>query len=307
MIRFNFAALALLSAVCSGTIAQGKTMPCHEDQRFFLDADVTNVDYTACPESRPDSAGATLSFDSDRTARIDTGTIHASLGFMLVPPLDPKGPRRGFELFGLSDVAVLGFVSADGSLSSDGTSQGLTRLGVDLATTWETGQGQGLLFHRFNATLYALSDMRLAASGYGVSLGYIPSNFHAHLNLYTPGTPPPFDYRVNLSLVLDGKHVDRAGETGLADHTDYLWLGSNFGFEARMKPAFLPKPITAALDIAAFDDLRSGNTAVLSSVSLSLPVDEQGHANLAISYRKGRDRLTLQDGESVSVGLTLNF
>lgn len=302
--RAPFAAVLATLVLTGQHAAAQDTLPCKMDQRFFVAADVSATDYTVCPEDRDIGDGAEISFSRDNIADTSTGTFRLSLGYLIVSPLDPRGSRRGFERLGFSDVALLGYFSADGEIYSDGTSAGMTRLGMSLVTKWETGV-ETITEHRVSLAAHALSDMRFRASGYGLSLGYIPVSPLRHLNTFL-NTTRNVDYRLNLRPRLDAFHVDDPGETGLDAATDYLWVGADLGVDLRLRVAGLPQPVTAGVGVSAYHDLVSDIDAVLYQASLSMPIDEKGRASIALTYDKGRDR-SLREQDALRLALSFRF
>lgn len=286
-------------------------LDCDETGRFYVLGSVEDRPLYRCAALGGASDAATLSFSEDYRGDSWLLSVQGALAVLLS---EGGVESRAGVYSGLMLTArpMAFYLEGEGTFGSSG-SDGVFRVGLksDLVfVKFRDSAAEDAWFDGFTVTsaLYRQFDLD-GASGTGFKTTIRPEATRANigatfLDKERTATDPYFIWSPYLSV--DALWNDQAGDTGLADNEDYLWVGLGSDFTYVM-PDVGPYGARINLGLSHHIDLNSDLSATWGQASFSTALNKAQTAYLKATYARGTDYRSLGKVDKLTIGLGLRF
>lgn len=268
-------------------VLAGLNEDCFSRQVWFLREKIAGGDLHFCPG---DGKPAGLSFSRDNETDELQLNVAFGLGLRLHPP-KTDGP------VGRSTIA---FLEGKAQRKAETDTLGTLRLGVE--RRWITSGPNGSL----DLTLapYALTDFDLDARGYGVEASLIPKFPKARVNLRLGD----HGFMWTAKATLDHVDVNRVGNTGFAEPTEFSWAEIALGFRYDAKPTkLLPKGYFVTFTGTHAKELSGGQDLTHGAITFGIPLVDDKRISLNLKHERGRTRANPNKVSSTTLTTGFSF
>ena len=278
---------------------------CDLAQELFIRASFSDISVLTCPELRPPSKGATVSFTSDNVADTNSLNIDGVIAHVLVPPNSLRGGNGNPDGPVLSDYALFMFAEAEGTVNFGTPNQGYSRFGLDSEATIFGGGLFELV--RIDSALYYQSDLNFDAEGFGGSISVEPFNTDWNLNASARLQDDTSIFNWVAIGTLDATHIDAPGNTNLTADTNYTWVGGRVGAEYYVEPEGLPNGLTFHGYADFFWDLTNHQEARYFDTGITLNLNKDKTSALSFSYVNGEKSQDLSFDDQFKLNLSFKM
>ncbi|WP_299771205.1 hypothetical protein [uncultured Tateyamaria sp.] len=277
---------------------------CDIPVRFFLRDSLASVSVLQPGIVDVPKKGAAFSYTYDQMA--DEASWSAKGVFMWLPAVNNRchtnQERSDAGKIFRSGVAFAPFVAFDGTGSDSAQSTSNLKFGIRSELQYFGGffNAQHIAFNPFFGT-----DFDFDAEVYGLNASWTPILGKARLNGFRRDGKP-FKWSWTLVGETEYQNVNRAGQTGLTDGTEYGWIGGTIGLDFQYSPKSWPG-LFGSVKHASFRDAIGNQSADLSTVTLGFHLDKEKTSALKLIYENGEDRTSLTPRDRTTLALTFAF
>ncbi|TIU89779.1 MAG: hypothetical protein E5V74_03115 [Mesorhizobium sp.] len=277
---------------------------CSVKQRLFLRRDKVDMSLYDNTLGAEQSKGASIRVNHDYVLGQTTATIDAATAVVLFRNACPdpgtqditKGFVAGYSLAAYSDLAGE-FGTGNRDLKSN------AEIGLDGQLQI---QGGPFRYTYVTAGAYYLTDFHGEASGYGFQATVQPYDERYHLGI-TRKDNPYLSWYVTPILRIDSVQVNDGGFTGLADDTQYLWLGGDFELTAFLYPEKFGHRFYVKANANLYWDALGDRFVDQYGAGLFYNVDPAGNTSVSTEYVYGTDRKKLRHEDKVTVNFNVKY
>ena len=300
--------LSFVNSVLSGIDVNGprrlKSPPPKDDEekRVYIQKDRPAVSFKADPK-KPGELGqldstadfAVLSFKNDRIKGTEIGKAAIGIAYRLSDTETLK-PAPGVDDFRVP-VSFL-FATFSGSFDED--KGDTTQIRAGYQQDWLSFSNNMKTTFKASVSGFALTDLDMEASGYGLDLTVSPSSPPwLWLDPQQPGG--------KLTFGLNALRVEEGGKTGFQDDKEYAWVFADAKFKfAPELPDWTGKPeLTLGWKVGY--DLLSDDVEDLASIDLGFPLDKDGDTRIVLSHDVGKDFSNLRATDETELTFQFRF
>lgn len=289
------AALIVKSETAPIEVPQTQQKPKRPTKRFFISKNkvTPNIDLAS-------KSSAVLSFTDEAESGRRTLNVDGVLTYLLLDP-NRETPQSG--PFG--EFALTAYLDANGTVRSGSDDVTSAIIGVDTIFDLEwTG-----LFDLQTVRVgpYYQTDFEGGAEVYGLNASWIPIRndwLLGSARLQTGDWREHFFWQASADV--DYQSVRETGETKLSVG-DQFWSGVSLGAKVYPFGEIGSATPHVGLDLETRRDLRSGNDATLTSLSLNFPLTDDGKSAAVVTHENGENYQTGEQLDKTTIGFSFKF
>lgn len=272
-----------------------------ENRRFYLQRSTPSLAFTQGEDqqvrflnAKSNSPHAELSFTNNRVAGTKIGTAKIGLAYLL----NKNGLPTSQTQNGWYVPATFLWMDLDGTFDNDKGNVTALRLGYK--ANWLLFSDESTYAHQFSVAPYLKTDLDFEARAYGIDV------------VWSPSAAPYLIRDTNRSgFVFDAgftaERVEIAGETGLTDDTEKLWIYGDLTAKFVPDLGDIKAEFDFTANIVVAHDVLSGDTEDLAKISVGMPLAENNNTRLQLQHTFGRDFRTLKAKDETSLKLLFRF
>ena len=278
---------------------------CKTGSQFVLQENVTQLSLNSPDAVLPSKDGALFSLSHDRLSGQTDWKVAGALAWV------PKGASNRCLLAGateeptgaaLSAFALAPYISFNGT--GDSTATGTSDLSFGVLGQFQVFGGAFDL-QEFSIAPYFRTDFQGDAEVYGLTASWKPYHFESRLNgLQGDFGKRSFDW--SFGAQVNYLTVQKGGNSGLVSGTEHAWAGFDLGAGYTFSSVG-DHGLRLSAGVSAYHDVSNSVTAVKYDAAARLGLSKDNRTSLELLYEKGKDRLTMQDVDGVTLNLRLSF
>ena len=282
------------------------TVKCDRSQSFYLRKTLFDIPVLDCPEFRPKSLPASISYSGDFENGIDSLSLAGVFAVTLVSPgrFQSDRARINGSPF-VEDIAVLAFAESNGEFSSTGVNKGYNRFGLNTELRIQDGWFDA---QWIDLAAYWQSDFNFSNSVVGGLLAWSFQNTDLNIGGFVSAEKDPDRYYYwDANLEADYFYVVNAGTSDFGTGDNHAWIGGNLGLRGFVRNQTFENGINLHTTGRAFWDAFTDRSALSLTAGISFNLDKKQQTSIGIDYTIGESKESLQKQNVLSLKLKAKF